>query len=189
MKLIKKSSAWSIFFAFFIASPVLADTAVRNIQTSISANQLNLKFHLADTFNPKMEEAIQNGIPTTFTYYVQLYQSRSFWNDRLLKSVTLKKTIKYDNLKEEFTISADNGRENGDPNSVLPTFKEAKVLLNQVEINSFYPMWRLERNNTYYLKIKAEAKGVKPPPYIHYILFFLEWKYFETDWVIERFRY
>jgi hypothetical protein len=61
--------------------------------------------------------------------------------------------------------------------------------MNQVEIFSVYPIWKLERNNTYYFKIKAAAEGVKPPPYIHYFLFFLDWKYFDTDWVIENFRY
>jgi hypothetical protein len=61
--------------------------------------------------------------------------------------------------------------------------------MRQVEILSIYPIWKLERNNTDYCKINASAEGVEPPSYVHYFLFFIDWKYFDTDWAIEIFRY
>ena len=180
-----------ILSIFFLASSVVAaDTVIQNIRISNSSTHLNLRFHLANSFSPKMEEAINNGIPTAFTFYVNLYQIRSFWNDKFLAATTLTKTIKYDNLKNEYTIvTTQNNQETSSTSLELPTLIEAKKIMTLVEILSIYHLWKLERNNTYYFEVKAEAEGVKPPPYIHYLLFFLDGKYFETPWEIEKFRY
>jgi hypothetical protein len=182
---------WIIFIFLSFSSASKGDgPTVQDIRISNSPAHLNLRFHVANSFSPKIEEAINNGIPTTFTYSVMLYQQRSFWNDKFLAASTLLKTIKFDNLKNEYTIvTTIKENENSTSSLVLSTLEEAKKNICQVEILSVYPIWKLERNNTYYFEIKAAAEGVKPPPYIHYFLFFLDWKYFETDWAIEIFRY
>ena len=180
-----------IFISVFFPYVAVADNpAIQNIRISNSYTHLNLRFQLTNSFTLEMKEAIGNGIPTVFTYRVKLLQQRSFWGDKFLMETTFSKTIKLDNLKNEYTIVASNKNNgNGDIGSVVSTFSEAKRLIEKVQILSIYPIWKLERNNTYYFEIKAEAEGVKPPPYVHYLLFFLDWKYFETDWVIEKFRY
>lgn len=189
MNLLKKLIAAAILIAFLPFPSFAEETAIRNIIISNSYTHLNIHFQLANSFNKKMEEAIKTGIPTAFKYYINLYQHHARWNDKLLMSMTLLKTIKYDNLKNEYVITINNNKENGDTSSIFPTFQAAKKIMNNVEIHSFYPMWKLERNKTYYFKIKAESKGVEPPPYIHYLLFFLKWMNFETDWVVEKFKY
>lgn len=181
---------YTSLISFLFLSPSFAnDPNIQNIRISNSHTHLNLQFQLANSFNKKMVEAIKNGIPATFNYYINLYQHQSNWSDKLLISVTLLKTIKYDNLKSEYVITTKSDKENSHTTSTLLKFKEAKKVMNQVEIKSLYPMWKLQRNNTYYFKIKAESKGVEPPAYIHYLLFFLNWMNFETDWVEEKFTY
>jgi len=181
---------WIIFISLFFSSPSKAENpTIQNIRISSSPSHLNVRFYLANSFSPKIEEAIKNGIPTTFAYSVMLYQ-QSFWNDKLLTAITIAKTIKFDNLKNECTIvTASKENENGPSQLVISTLEEAKKNMSQIEILSVYPIWKLERNNTYYFEIKAAAEGVKPPAYIHYFLFFLDWKYFDTDWVMEYFSY
>jgi hypothetical protein len=96
---------WIIFISLLFYSPSRADSpTIQNIRISNSPTHLTLQFSLANSFSPKIEEAIKNGIPTTFTYSVMLYQNRSFWNDKLLTTSTLLKTITFDNLKNEYTI-------------------------------------------------------------------------------------
>ncbi len=136
-----------------------------------------------------MDEAIKTGIPTTFNYYVNLYQHRSLWRDKLITAVTLSKTIKYDNLKNEYLITTKNKKNDGASSLVITSLFEAKKVMNNIEIPLFYPTRKLERNKTYYIKIKADSKGVEPPLFLHYFLFFLKWMNFETDWSVEKFRY
>lgn len=183
-----------IFFicliSFFFSSPSKAEApAIQNIRISNSPTHLTLRFCLANSFNPKIEEAINNGIPATFTYFVMLYKD-SFMKDTLLSARTLVKTLTFDNLKNEYTIvTTIKEVENSTSHIAVSTLDEAKKNMSQAEILSFYPIWKLERNSSYYLKIKAVSEGVKPPAYIHFFLFFLDWNYFDTDWATENFRY
>ena len=61
--------------------------------------------------------------------------------------------------------------------------------MNNVKVRSFYPMWKLERNRSYYLRIRARSEGIAPPGYLHYILFFMNWMNFDTEWSVEEFYY
>jgi hypothetical protein len=190
MKILRILMAGALFLSLYSLQPSYAeDATIKNVLISNTSNHLAVQFELGNSFNKNMEEAIETGIPTIITYFVELYQNQSWWNDKLLVSTTLLKTIKYDNLKKEYIVTANNGQENGESDSVAPTLQAAKKLMNSVEIHSLYPMWKLERNKTYYFRIKAQSKGVEPPPYIHYLLFFLKWQNFETDWAIEKFTY
>lgn len=181
----------AIFILFLFPTHLPAkETEIKNVIISNFYNHLHVQFRLTNSFSNKMEEAITTGIPVTFTYYINLYQKRSaFRNDKLVTAVTLSRTLKYDNLKNEYIVSDTSERPNGEPRSVLASFDEAKKNMNKVEIPSYYPMWKLDRNRDYYLKIKAASKGVEPPLYLHYLLFFLKWMNFETDWFVERFKY
>jgi len=184
--LILAASLISIFFPTLLSAK---ETVVKNVIISNSYNHLHIQFQLTDSFSNKMEEAIKTGISTTFTYYINLYQKRPFWNDKLITAVTVSKTLKYDNLKDEYVVATNNENPYGEEDLVLSTLFEAKKSMNKVLIPSYYPMWKLERNKDYYVKIKATSKGVEPPLYLHYLLFFLKWMNFETDWFVEKFKY
>ena len=172
-------------------SPTVAwtqETAIRNVLITNSPTHLQIQIQLSNSFNPKMEEAIQTGIPVQFEFLILLYQNQAIWNDKLLTSLTITKVLKYDTLKEEYSISeVSNG--NGSSSIVCSDLREAQEVMNNAKVPAFFPMWKLERNKSYYVKLKARSQGVEPPGYLQYILFFLSWMNFETDWVVEKFYY
>jgi hypothetical protein len=180
----------SLALLIFFAPGLLfaEETSIRNVFVTNSPTHLQLQFHLTNSFNEKMDEAINTGIPTVFDYYVELYQSRGFWNDRLLSSLVITKTIKYDTLKQEYVVTKKTNL-NGASTQVMGSFAEAKQFMNNVNISGFYPMSKLERTKSYYFRIRARSQGIAPPGYVHSVLFFVNWMNFQTDWVIERFYY
>ena len=190
MKSLKNLIIVASFISLLLPSLACAkDTLIKNVIISNSYGHLHIQFQLVHSFSNKMQEAIKTGIPTTFKYYINLYQKRSLWNDKLVTAITVSNTVKYDNLKNEYFVISKNGKTNGESSSVLSSLFEAKKFMNNVQISSYYPMWKLERNRDYYIKIKAASKGVEPPLYVHYLLFFLKWMNFETDWFVEKFKY
>ena len=163
-------------------------TYIRNIFITNSPTHLQLQFQLHNSFSPKMKEAIQTGIPTAFSYYIELHQNRALWNDLQLTSLIITKTIKYDTLKQEYVLTEQTDV-NGASTQVASSLDEAMEFMNNITIRSFYPMWKLDRNRSYYFKIRARSEGIAPPGYMHYILFFMNWMNFDTEWIIERFYY
>jgi len=160
-------------------SGVLAQEArLTDIRGFTDSKQVLVYAKVTNCFTPKMEQAIYAGIPTTFTFFLNLYQVRSWWPDRRLAFVEVHHTLKYDRVRKLFFVSVGDG---GEPVGFqdLGTAKLAMAELNGVAL---FPVSRLERDRTYYLKLKAKLEEVRLPMRLEYILFFASLWDFETDW-------
>lgn len=159
----------------------IGDIIVTNNQ-----DHLLLYFYTKGCFTPDMNKAIQNGIPTTFTFLVELYKPRSLWPNKRLASLKLHHTIKYDSLREEFSVTLS---ERGNQTFVIKEFGKAQEMMADVSNLQLIPLQALEKNNQYQLRIKAELNKVRLPLYLHYVLFFVSLWDFETDWYVVDFIY
>jgi hypothetical protein len=133
-----------------------------------------------------MEEAILNGIPTTFTIVIKLYRARTAWLDASIASITLEHTIKYDSLKNEFRVTRS---EEGNTELVVKDFEAAKKAMAEIRNIRVVPLKKLQDRGKYQLRVKAELEKVRLPLYLHYVLFFVSLWDFETDWYTVDFIY
>jgi len=159
----------------------IADIIVTNNQ-----DHLLVYFYTKGCFTPEMNKAIMSGIPTTFTFFLELYKPRSFWPNKKLVAVKLNHTIKYDTLREEFQVTLS---ERGNQTFILKDFAKAQEMMADVSNIQLIPLKQLERNNQYQLRIKGELNKVTLPLYLHYVLFFVSLWDFETDWYVVDFIY
>ena len=163
------------------AEATLSDIIVTNTQ-----EDLLVFFDINGCFTREMEEAILNGIPTTFTIYIRLYKTRTLWFDASISDIELEHTIKYDSLMNEFRVtrSEDNHSE-----LVLKEFDAAKKAMAEIKNIIVVPLLELSKNGNYQLRVKAELEKVRLPLYLHYVLFFVSLWDFETDWYTVDFTY
>jgi hypothetical protein len=159
----------------------IADIIVTNNQ-----DHLLVYFYTKGCFTPEMNKAIMSGIPTTFTFFLELYKPRSFWPNKKLVAVKLNHSIKYDTLREEFQVTLS---ERGNQTFILKDFAKAQEMMADVSNIQLIPLKQLERNNQYQLRIKGELNKVTLPLYLHYVLFFVSLWDFETDWYVVDFIY
>ena len=155
--------------------------SIREVQVKGSNGTWKISFDVENCFPEKMQEAIRTGISTTFTFYLQIYQVRSWWRDEKLASLQFQHTIQYDPIRGEYQVTfGEKGI-----SSVTPNFEEAKgwmARVQQVEIKSFSEM---KPGALTYLRIKTELEPVKLPLHLEYLLFFVSLWDFETDWHVE----
>jgi hypothetical protein len=159
----------------------ISDIIVTNNQ-----EHLLVYFFTKGCFTTEMNKAIMNGIPTTFTFLIELYSPRSFWPDKRIAALKLHHTIKYDSLREEFSVTLN---ERGNQTFVMKDFSKAQEMMADVSNVQVIPLQSLEKNNQYKLRIKAELNKVRLPLYLHYLLFFVSLWDFETDWFVVDFIY
>jgi hypothetical protein len=159
----------------------IADIIVTNNQ-----EYLLVYFYTKGCFTPDMNKAIQNGIPTTFTFLIELYKPRSLWPNKRLVSLKLHHTIKYDSLREEYSILLS---ERGNQVFTIKEFSKAQEMMADVSNIQLIHLQNLERNNQYQVRIKAELNKVRLPLYLHYLLFFVSLWDFETEWYVVDFIY
>jgi len=179
-----------IFVIIVIASLVFSEVAISK-EASIEGliielnGQMEVSFFVANCCTGKLEEAIQSGVPTTFTFRIKLYLVRSLWPDKKVVSHEFKHSIKYDNITKEYQFHF----EENDHSLSIKDFERAKELMGKVNGLKLIPTNRLEKGRKYYLDIKAELDPVRLPLGLENIFFFLSFWDVETDWLRYEFTY
>ena len=172
---------------FWASESALAEEAViKDIIATNSSNDLLLYFVVEDCFSHDMEVSIQNGLPVTFTFFINLYQTRKAWPDKEIASHKFDRTLTYDNLKEEYHVIFLNNKKG---RMVVESIWEAKKIMR--EINGFVVtnLENLVPDAEYILDVKARLAKKTLPLNFHYLIPFWSLGNIETDWFSLEFRY
>ena len=178
-----------LLFCFLLSFPSplqAAEATLSDIIVTNTQEDLLVFFDIQGCFTREMEEAILNGIPTTFTIVIKLYRTRVVWLDASIASITLEHTIKYDSLKNVFRVTRS---EEGDTELVVKDFETAKKTMAEIRNIRVVSLKELQERGKYQLRVKAELEKVRLPLYLHYVLFFVSLCDFETDWYTVDFIY
>ncbi len=143
-----------------------------------------VSFTVIDAFTGDIEEAIKSGITTSFTFRVKLYRKKALWFDKMINDITFQHTVKYDSLKDEYHVTFGERR---NERVTTQEMDEMKRMMSTVRHLLIVPGKELERSGTYRVTIKAELDTIDLPFPLNYMLFFVSFWNFETDWFAEDF--
>ena len=90
-----------LLISIFPLSAFSQEAAIKNVHVKGGNGVWKVSFDVENCFTEKMEEAIQSGIRTTFTFYVNLYQKRSWWKDRRVASTEFRHTVQYHPIQKK----------------------------------------------------------------------------------------
>lgn len=159
---------------------------LKDIIVTTSSSHLLLFAEVAESFTPEMITGVQNGIPITFVFTVELNKSRNNWFDANLVAMDITHTMTYNSLKEEYIIERSNiqGKQ-----FTTKSLDEAKRLMAELNGINIIELSVLVPDLPYSLKIKATLEKNTLPLGMHYVVPFTSLWDFETDWRIIDFRY
>ncbi len=177
-----------ICLALWVPETLFADSnaELANIKLANTRDDLLIYFEVRNAFTEKIDQAVLNGIPTSFSFYLSLYKTDNSWFDKKIADVQIKSMIKYNSLKEEFSVSRPWKDE--DP-LVTKSFEEARTWMTEVDNLRVIPLADLVKGDKYQIRIKAQLDKVTLPLYLHYLFFFVSLWDFETDWYLINFTY
>jgi len=150
-----------------------------------NADHILVYARVTNCFTKTIESAILAGVPTTFTFLLDLYQERPYWPDKRLTRHIVKNTIKYDNVKKIFHVSSTDSEES----ATFQTFDNAKTAMAELNGAAVIPLNALTKDQPYYLMVKAQLDKVRLPLHMEYLFFFVSLWDFETDWHMQRIKY
>ena len=183
----QKTCIWFLILFFAISTLATAQEAhLTNIIVTNTRDDFLIYFTVKGAFRGEIKKAILSGVPTTFSFFVTLNLERRLWPDKEIADLKLTHTIKYDNLKQEFSIH--RSWKNGKPD-IAKSFEEAQKLMSEINGLKVLPLKQLEKGRRYQLLAKAELSKLTLPLYLHYVLFFMSLWDFETDWYTVDFIY
>jgi len=173
----------AIFLASYITlifplSSYSRDAMITGILVTDNTRDVTVYARVMNCFTKKMESAILAGVPTTFTFILELHQEREGWFDKKISRVVVGQTIKYDNVKKVFYVSSTEAKQS----SSFQDFEGAKKAMAELNSAVVAPVRALRKDKAYYVKIKAKLDKVRLPMHMEYVLFFVSLWDFETDW-------
>lgn len=169
------------------AGSAYAETAViKNMTVKNTRDNLLLYFELEHSFTDRVLKAIESGVKISFSFPVQVYETRELWPDNKIVDTMLHHTIKYDALKKQYMITRSWKPEK---TIMVKELDAAKKVMNHVDGYTLIPVAELERGSLYQTRVKAEQDKLSLPYYLKYFLFFFSFWEFETEWRLIDFEY
>ena len=157
------------------AAPSLVNIGVGTNGTTVVINA-----RLVEGFTDSIEEAVEDGIPITFTFEAELRQVNSLWNDTLISSNTIKHIIKYDSLKQVYRFTElGKGVKRKIATRNKQNSQKMMLTLSNIPIAS---VRRIVSNEKYYVRIKANLETDSFWFPFNELLFFLPFNNFNSAW-------
>ena len=183
-----RSASVMIFtICLLLSSPVWAEkTGIADIMLNTTKDDLLVHFNVTNCFTEEMEKAIKNGINTTFTFFIKLYEVMDFQLDKKIADLKVSHDIKYDSLKKIYMVRLS---EKNKKVIIVQDFDEAKKLMSKIVGLKVIELSNLQKGKRYQISMMAELEKIRLPFYLHYVFFFLSLWDFETGWYAVDFRY
>ena len=169
-----------------IPGPDKSDPVLTDIKLANTRDDLLIYFELENAFSPKLIQRIENGILTPFSFHVSLYRTGGSWLDKKITDIDIQSFIKYNSLKQEYTVSQPWKEKKPE---VTKSFDEAKEWMTRIDNLAVVPLSDLVKGEKYQIRIRAELTRVTLPFALHYVFFFLSFWDVETDWYVINFTY
>jgi hypothetical protein len=162
------------------------EARITDIVVTNTRDHLLLYFTVTDCFTEEMNKAIESGINTSFTFFIKLYDMRSYWWDNKITDLKVSHEIQYDSLKKLYLVKLS---ERNNTSVSLKDFEEAKTLMSEIVGLKVTELRKLQKGNRYQVRMMAELDKIRLPFYLHYVFFFLSLWDFQTSWYTMDFRY
>lgn len=162
-------------------SILLAREEVRVVDSFVinSQTELLLFFGLDGSFTAKMEQGIDNGIPVSFTFFVELLEQQEGQALTLILSKSFEHTITFDTLKNHYKVVLS---ERNNQEVIYADFSKAKYRTSVVSDFVLTPLAQLKPQASYTIRIKSSLATKGLPGQVNEMVSLLKLWDFETNW-------
>ena len=162
------------------------EARLTDIAVTSTRDHMLVYFTVSDCITAEMKKAIENGINTTFTFFIRLYEVKEFDWDNKIADVKVSHDIQYESLKKIYTVRLS---EKDNKTVSVQDFDKARKLMSEIVGLKVTDLHNLHKGKRYQVRMMAELDKIRLPFYLHYVFFFLSLWDFETAWYSVDFKY
>jgi len=156
---LRRSALMVVALAAFAAclAPTVVFAQSLRVTPVVRDSQVLVSFEVADAFSDELWDAIHSGLPTSFTYDVELRRSTPMWVDRVIGTARVAATVRFDNLTRRYQVAllqdgrVEQARALEDRDEVL----EALTVFQRLPL---FGTRRLEPNAEYYVRVQVRTR-------------------------------
>lgn len=157
-----------------------------DIRLANTRDNLLIYFEMENAFPPKIIQRIETGILTPFSFHIDLYKTGGSWLDKKITEIDIQSTIKYNSLKQEYTVSQPWKEKKP---FETKSFDEARDWMTRIDNLVVAPLSDLVKGEKYQIRIRAQLTRVTLPFALRYVFYFVSFWDIKTDWYVINFTY
>ena len=100
-----RTSSWAWAVTFVLGAGALHAAELRDLVPTVADGQVLASFVLADAFDEGVLARVDSGLPTSFTYRVELVRYRKRWWDDQIAAATLEVVAMYNAVSQEYLVN------------------------------------------------------------------------------------
>lgn len=146
-----------LILALFLTAPLRAappNPTIENLSATAAAGKVSVRFTLAGAFdNAEMLEALKSGLPTSFTYSIEIFRDRPNWFDDSIARASVEVICTYNSLTREYLLNYRRDRRL----VRSETFSDLAALERQMANIEETDLFEIGNRKPYKLKVRVKA--------------------------------
>ena len=164
----------SLFFLLFLlAFPLGAESKISRIDARAEAGTVSVRFTLENGFDdPELIRSLQSGLPTGFSYRVEIFRKRPNWFDDTLAASTIEVICTYNSVTREYLVNYRRDRKL----VRSETFRDFALVRERMTSIDEPELFRIGNRRPYKHRIRVRAEFGKT------LMLFVVPRTVTTDW-------
>jgi len=147
-------SLLALLLAAPLATAAPPNPTIENLSASAAAGKVSVRFNLAGAFgNKEMVEALRSGLPTSFTYTIEIFRDRPNWFDDSIARASVEVICTYNSLTREYLLNYRRDRRL----VRSETFTDLAALERQMSAIEEKDLFDVGGRKPYKLKVRVKA--------------------------------
>lgn len=160
-----------------LTAPLLAaappNPTIENLAATANAGKVSVRFTLAGAFqNGEMVEALKSGLPTSFTYSIEIFRDRPNWFDDSIAKARVEVICTYNSLTREYLLNLrrDKHLVRSETFMDLAELERAMTTVDEADL------FEIGARKPYKLKVRARAELMRG-----WLMYVIPWEV-ATNW-------
>ncbi len=153
------------------------DPHIENLGATAAGGKVSVRFALIGAFQrPQLLEGLQSGVPTSFTYTVEIYRDRPNWFDEGIARARIEVICTFNSVTREYLLNYRRDRRL----VRSETFSDLTALQQRMTTIDEPRLFEIANRPPYKLKVRVKADLMRG-----WLLYFIPWE-ISTRWRVVR---
>jgi Domain of unknown function (DUF4390) len=143
-----------LFAAISVAAADPPNPEIEDLEATAATGKVSVRFRLDGIFrNGQMVEALQSGLPTSFTYEIEIFRDRPNWFDDSIATVRIEVITTYNSLTREYLLNYRRDRRlvRSETYTDLGRLEQAMTTIEEIDL------FDIGSRKPYKLKVRVKA--------------------------------
>ena len=148
--------ALSLAVLFLTATSLVADEpnpTIENLTATAANRKVSVRFTLRNVFTSEIVEALQSGVPTSFTYFIEIFRDRPNWFDDGISAARVEVICTFNSVTREYLLNYRRDRHlvRSETFTELAALERAMTTIEELEL------FDIDGRKPHKLKVRVKA--------------------------------